>query len=93
MPRRIIPYNSVFLIFSLKIIIEIKTENINSVCPTALTSAAVARPKATNQPKAKQLFVTQLSFTVPTVQNEHKENSVTLLETYQRGWTRGAGQD
>lgn len=51
MPRRIIPYNSVFLIFSLKIIIEIKTENINSVCPTALTSAAVARPKATNQPK------------------------------------------
>ena len=45
------PNNSVFLIFSLKIIIDIKTENINSVWPTALTSAAVARPKATNQPK------------------------------------------
>ena len=46
-----IPINSVFLIFSLNIIIDIKIENINSVWPTALTSAAVARPKATNHPK------------------------------------------
>ena len=50
-PSKIIPNNSVFLIFSLKNIIEIKIENINSICPTALTSAAVVSPNATNQPK------------------------------------------
>ena len=29
---------------------DIKIEKINSICPTALTSAAVAKPKATNHP-------------------------------------------
>ena len=50
-PSSIIPINSVILIFSLKIITEIKIEKINSICPTALTSAAVAKPNATNHPK------------------------------------------
>ena len=37
--------------FSLKITNDIIIENINSICPTALTSAAVAIPNATNQQK------------------------------------------
>ena len=44
------PVSSVFLIFSLKNSTDSKIENINSICPTALTSAAVVRPNATNQP-------------------------------------------
>ena len=44
------PVSSVSLIFSLKKMTEIKIEKINSICPTALTSAAVVRPNATNQP-------------------------------------------
>ena len=34
----------------IKKITEIKIEKINSICPTALTSAAVVNPNATNQP-------------------------------------------
>ena len=49
--NKIIPINSVLFIFSLNIIIDIRIEKINSTCPTALTSAAVARPNAKNQPK------------------------------------------
>ena len=44
------PMSSVFLIFSLKKSTVKRIENINSICPTALTSAAVVRPNATNQP-------------------------------------------
>ena len=46
-----IPINSVCFNFSLKITNDIIIENINSICPTALTSAAVARPNAANQQK------------------------------------------
>ena len=51
MPRSIIPNNSVFFNLSLKNKNEINIENINSICPTARTSAAVVNPNATNQPK------------------------------------------
>ena len=50
MPRSIIPNNSVFFNLSLKNNNEIKIENINSICPTARTSAAVVNPNATNHP-------------------------------------------
>lgn len=51
MPKSIIPNNSVFFNLSLKNNNEIKIENINSICPTARTSAAVVNPNATNHPK------------------------------------------
>ena len=49
-PRSNIPISSVLFIFSLNINSDTKIENISSICPTALTSAAVARPNATNHP-------------------------------------------
>ena len=50
-----IPNISVLWTFSLKKMIEIIIENISSIWPTALTSAAVAKAKAKNHPAVAPL--------------------------------------